>query len=183
MGKPAREVAMELLLKNVTPEEVALTIGCDVSYVMGLQQDPEFNSTLVQKRTGHVIEKHDRDSAIDSLETIALGRLLETLPSETNTRVIIQAFNTLNGAKRRSANEGKINTGGTVVELHMPTFISNSRVEYQKDQQGQVVSIGGRRLETIDTKVLLEEATLMSPSIRKMVEDRESMEKLDIDDL
>lgn len=183
MANEVRQTVMELLLKNVSPEEVALTVGCDVAYVLGLQSDPTFHTTLVQARTGQVIEKHDRDASIDTLETIALSRLVDTLPTETNTRVLIQAFNTLNGAKRRSQNEHRSQQGATVVELHMPAFITQQNVTFQKDHQGQVVSVGGRRLETIDTATLLEEASGESESIKNILADRDSMEQLSVDDL
>lgn len=183
MAKPARELAMELLLKGIPAEEVALTIGTDVSYIIGLQNDPTFHNKLVNGRTERVVETYDRDSSIDSLETIALSRLVDVLPTETNTRVLIQAFNTLNGAKRRSKGEQRQQAGNTVVELHLPAFINENKVAFQKDQQGQVVAIDGRVLQTIDTKTLLKEASEDSASIREIVENRETMESISVDDL
>ena len=184
MANPAREQAMALLLKGVQPEEVAAAIGVEVSYVLGLQEDPQFAATLRSKRAEDVAETYDKDSAINSLEVLTLSRLTDQLSVETDTNKLIRAFQVLNKADRRSEGDHKRQQGGTVVELHLPAHITQyQQLNMIKNHQGEVVEVGGRLLQTQDTKTVLERAAQQSPTIAKVLQDQEALESITVDDL
>lgn len=171
MANPAREKAMEMLVKGIDPNDVASAIGVDVTYVLALGNDPVFRQTLCNQRADKVVEVYDKDDAYDSLETLALAQLGDALAEERDTKTLLKAVSTLNSAKRRSKGEGSVAPQGVVVELHLPSFVQKyNSVESEKDVQGQVVSVDGRPLLTKDTKSILDDAAALSPTVRQILD-------------
>lgn len=175
MTNPAREKSMEMLVKGIDPNDIALSIGVDVSYVLALSNDPTFRQTLSNQRADKVVEVYDKDDAYDTLETLAMAQLGDALADERDTGKLLKAVSVLNGAKRRSKGEGGIAPQGVVVELHLPAFVQKyNSVTSEKDIQGQVVSVDGRPLLTKDTKSILEDAAALSPTVARIIADANS---------
>lgn len=184
MSHPTRELAMELLLKGAQPDEVAATIGTDVTYIMALQGDEEFQATLRAKRATTISDAYDKDSAIENLEVLTLSRMTDMIACETDIGKLTRAFHALNKADRRSQGEGKAQQGGTVVELVLPAHITQyQQLDMQKNHQGEVVSVDGRLLQTQDTQTVMQRAAERSPLIARIVKDQEAMENVTIEDL
>lgn len=183
MANDARASVMELLLKGLEPTDIAATIGADVSYVVALQQDPTFADTLTQRRAGRMIEQRDKDDTIENLEVLALSRLADALNTETDTNKLIRAVQVLNKADRRSEGD-HIRRAGTVVELQLPVhMMQRVNVAEQVDQQGQVVAVDGRIIQTLDTKTVMDRAAMHSTLIKGIMDDRKVLEDVTVDDL
>jgi len=185
MANDVRTSVMELLLKGASPEDVAAAIGVDIGYIMGLQNDSQFVASYRAQRAARLSDKFDTDSAIDNLEVVALSRLTDLLPYETDINKVLRAFGTLNGAKRRSTDRGsQQGNGAEVVQITLPAHLMrHTKVEVNVDHQNQVVAVEGRVLQTMDTKTVLEMAGERSPIVADILSNKQALEDVTLDDL
>lgn len=177
MASEARVIAMELLKSGASPVEVADAIGVDISYVVGLANDPTFAATLRGERALKLNNSYVRDNNIDAIEDLVLGKLAQVLKYEQDTSKLTKAFQTLNSAKRRTNNEQFTSeSGATIVQLQLPDFLMKQATAVtESNHQGEVVSIDGRLLQTMGSEQLLREAGGVSEDVRKMVASKEAM--------
>lgn len=154
------KIVVELLASGMPTGEVAETVGCTssaVSQVADAYSEAIAQRALEMKHTANSPVgsegsiSADIDSRLDSLEHTILEKIEKTLPLETNLMKLSKVFQTINGAKRRSRNEGlpqgAVVNNTQVVALTLPEHISRSP-KYKTNSQGQIIEVDGTVLET-----------------------------------
>lgn len=138
------------LAQGVGVTEIALAVGCEASYVTQLRTDPEVVLLVQEARAAMTAEDVAFDKTLERSEQKALELIEQKLPF-ANFGQSLQAFKTLNGArKRRDGPEDNASHVTTVVlvlpERHLPKYVTN--------QSNEIIEVEGRTMVTATPKSL-----------------------------
>lgn len=145
--------ALALLGSGIGPTEVALTLGCDPSFVSQLLMDESFKQQVLAKRIEHLQEATTRDQNINHIEDDLIQKLKDCIPFMVKTQDILRAFAIINNAKRRGATVGtQVNLQQTVVQLNLPPA---ARRIFTTNANGEVVQVDNQSTITMPLQNLL----------------------------
>jgi predicted transcriptional regulator len=153
MNNSTSERALTLLSQGVPAEAVAATLGVTPSRISQLLSDPEFASTLQEKKFESLQKHNERDSKLDALEDKLIEKLDKNLPLMMRPMELVRTLQVVNGAKRRGASAPtQLTAQQTIINLTLPTQIIN---QFKTNAQNQVTETGQQSLLTMQSSSLL----------------------------
>jgi hypothetical protein len=154
--------ALLLLGQGVPPTAVANALGVDVSRISQLLADPDFATSVVEKKFESLSKHNERDTAIDGLEDRLVKKLEDSTVFMTRPMEILKAFQVINQAKRRghSAPED-LTSKQTIIQLNIPQIILD---RFQTNIHNQVVQVGTQSLVTIPSGQMLKQLEVSNAS-------------------
>lgn len=170
-GIPGR--ILNMLCSGCSPEEAALAVGVDSSYVRHLKQEPDFIAQIKIKLT----ESTERAIAIDenyaAIEKTATDRLKTLINLVHSPKDLMQLAAFANSAKKKTSVNGGTDSenAGTqkVVKVLMPTVILNNFVV---NPNNEIVQVGERTLETLNSASIQTLANRAKE--QQLIEDKET---------
>lgn len=149
------ERAMALLGQGVPPTAVANALGVDISRISQLLADPEFATSVIDKKFESLSKHNERDSAIDGLEDKLVKKLEDTMAFMTRPMEILKSFQVINAAKRRGQSAPEdLTAKQTIIQLNIPQIILD---RFQTNIHNQVVQVGTQSLLTIPSGQMLKQ--------------------------
>lgn len=149
-----KERAKKLLGSGVQAELVAVTLGCDPSYISQLMADESFRNEVVGLRVAALTANQSRDEVIDGVEDVLLEKIVASIDFITKPRELLSAFNIINKAQRRGVGAGNQaaiqNT--VIVGLMLPNVVQQ---RFVTNNQGEVIEVDGKTLVTMPPAQLL----------------------------
>lgn len=148
-----KERAIRLLGAGVSSEVVAVTLGCDPSYISQLLSEDDFREKVVTLRVANLTKASERDSDIDAIEDVLIQKIKDSVDYITKPRDLISAFNVINRAVRRGAGIGQNTIQNNItVQLTLPVAV---QTRYTANSQGEVVEVNGQSVVTMPPAQLL----------------------------
>lgn len=161
----AKESALELLSQGISASQVALTIGVQESYISQLLTNEDFATQVQERRIAASKEDLDYDKKLDRVEAKFLDRI-EEKSGFANLQQSLQAFKTVNGARRRR-DSGVVQQGqnhSTVVVIQIPTAMVP---KYTLNAQSEIVDVEGTTMVSASPK-----------GVEEMLAEKKAREKL-----
>ncbi len=191
MNLDLKEQIAELMTKGATPQVVGATLGLDVSSILDVLNDPVVRTKLRTAAAERLQSALEMDELATQVESIALARLVTATSRETDPRKLVAVYTAMNkGSKRVAKPEeaGLQGSGDVVVNLVLPSSAVARReqekeVVYEMDATGNVVSIEGKSLQTMDATNVLKLAQSASPVIRDLTVSKGATSVIRMEDL
>lgn len=121
---PTEDRAKKLLGQGLSVSVVASTLGVTDSRISQLMADSTFAAEVQKLRFETMQQSTEIDDQYNSMEDRLLKKLDKVLPLINKPKDILQAINTINGAKRRGqAAPDSTNLAAKVVNLQLPVAI------------------------------------------------------------
>lgn len=178
MNADLKSQIADLIAQGAQPQLVAATLGLDVSAILDVLQDPIVMHKLRSRAAERLQQALDMDELATTVESIALARLVDAASMERDPRKLVAIYTAMNkGGKRVAKPEeaGLSEAGDVVVNLVLPASAVARRekevqeaVVYEMDAAGQVVSVGGQSMQTMDATNVLKLAQQASPLIAEL---------------
>ena len=147
--------ALILLGQGVPPTAVANALGVDISRISQLLADPEFATSVVEKKFESLSKHNERDTAIDSLEDTLVKKLESSMAYMTRPMEILKSFQVINAAKRRGQTAPEsLTSKQTIIQLNIPQIILD---RFQTNVHNQVIQVGEQSLLTIPSGQMLKQ--------------------------
>ena len=154
--KVDKEKAKNLLSSGVEYSLAARILGCDVSYLSHLMDDPEFAAEVSARQVANAGDQVQITRDITELQVQALKKMRQLMAYETDLGEIRQCFKVLNSATIRTPdvdpNAGK---DQQVVNLRLPQVLA---LNFKVDIKNEVVQAGDQVLVTMPSQQLLKMA-------------------------
>lgn len=152
----------QLLGGGVQPATVALTLGCDASYITQLLGNEQFADEVRQLKLRALQKQQVRDDAWDEMEDTLLAQMKKLLPMMIRPEMVMRALELANKAKRRGlAPTEQTIVNNTIVNLNMP---ERHLVQFQKNSRNEVIDVDGRPLATLPSTVITKLASQLQDS-------------------
>ncbi len=150
-----RDRIVELLCQGLPNGVVAKACGVDDSYVSQLMADEEIRAQVLIAKTKKVEEGVQLDNTIEEVEKTALERMRDLLPYVTKPMDLARIFQTVNGAKKRTAELSGINTTQTAPLVQI-NISMEAATQFKLSSDKQVVEVDGRSMATLPARALTE---------------------------
>lgn len=180
----------ELLGKGASLIVVAETLGIDVPTLLDMQQDPEVRMYIQKKASERLTNALDMDEFASEVEQKALIRLSSAIDRETDARKLAAIYQVMNKSSKRVVKpeeKGLQGGGDTVVNLVLPSSHVERRrpaaPTYEVDAMGQVTSVDGRQLQTMDATKVKQLAVKTNDRLATMLEQAKEPQHVRLEDL
>jgi hypothetical protein len=140
-----KERIIELAGANVPPGIIASTVGCDPSYVTQVLSEEAAQDRVMELRGERAVELLERDSNIDEIQDLALARIKNLVPMQSDVMKLTRVFQVMNAARKASdhgINPSSQGQGATVV-LELP---ADANVHFKLTSDRQVIEVEGRSM-------------------------------------
>ena len=134
--------ALELLIAGISQEAVALTIGCDPSYISQLMAIPEYKQQVLAARVERGTKHQKMDEKKDQIVDTLLDKMLTIAPTMYKPTEILQALTRIDAMPRRSS--PVLSTGqekGNTTIINIPIMLQKA-YNITVDTNNRVVEIG-----------------------------------------
>jgi hypothetical protein len=149
-----KELALELLSYNLPQVDVAAALGVTPAAISQLLVDESFRRELSELKVKNLTAASARDKKLDGLEDSLITKLEDSVKLLVDPMKVTKVFQTVNGAKRRGVAASPTSVGSeTVVSLQIPRALVD-KLGIKISVDGQVVSVEGQDLRTMQTHVL-----------------------------
>jgi len=136
--------AIALLGQGLSPSVVASALGVTDSRISQLLSDPQVAAEVQKARFENLQQSTEIDSKYNALEGKLLEKLERVLPLITKPRDLLNAINTVNGAKRRGQSAPDTDAlQAKIVNLTLPKIVQqhfitniNQQVTEVRDESG-----------------------------------------------
>lgn len=181
-----RHLVLQHLAAGMSQENAARAVGVSSGLVSQLLADPDFKAEVNRAKAAKAKDaraegtaagaEHDiaykLDGTYDSLEMAVLGKLGNMIAKENypwRPAELAGIVKTLNSARRRqgplsnvATPQSQVNVTNTVVQLNLPAAMQKTYLQPDfviDPGKNQVVEVNGRRLDTLNSKLLLSAGT------------------------
>lgn len=149
-----KEKIIEMLSNGIPQHLVASACGVSNGYVSQLMSDEGIFAQVAEAKIKNVEKSLLVDDMMDDIEALALEKMKALLPFITRPLDAARLFQTVNGAKRRTAEVvGLQNPTAPTVQINIAT---SAAVQFKLSSDQQVVEVDGRSLTTLPTRQLVE---------------------------
>lgn len=137
---------MSVMLGSESPD-IARQLGVDVEAIQEVEAQQVYKDIRLVLSVKFAEERLDRDISYDSLETMALERLVKTVPYEKDTDVLLRIATMANRATRRTTAPAEITpqTGNPKVPLRL-----SERIVRRINQDGSAEETRERSVSVLD---------------------------------
>lgn len=154
--KVDKEKAKNLLSGGVEYSLAAKILGCDVSYLSHLMQDPVFAAEVTARQVAVSGDQVQITQKVTALQLKALEKMEMLLPFESDLAEIRNCFKVLNAAVLRSPDVNPdAGKDQQVVPLRLPTVIN---LNFKVDINNEVIQAGDQVLVTMPSQDVLKMA-------------------------
>lgn len=165
----------QLLGLNLPNNVVASAVGVSESYISQLLSEESFAKEVSELRIVSLSESVERDQAYNKIEDALLEKVQEQLDNgmfgAANPRLILQALQVVNSAKRRSApQELHSQMSRPVATLILPIAIA---AKFVIDSKSQVVEVEGETMATMPASGVMKKLEELRGNEVKNVEEHE----------
>lgn len=165
----------QLLGLNLPNNVVASAVGVSESYISQLLSEESFAKEVSELRIVSLSESAERDQAYNKIEDALLEKVQEQLDNgmfgAANPRLILQALQVVNSAKRRSApQELHSQMSRPVATLILPIAIA---AKFVIDSKSQVVEVEGETMATMPASGVMKKLEELRGNEVKNVEEHE----------
>lgn len=150
-----KERALDLLRRGISPTMVAAALDVTPALISQFLADPDFAASLAEARSASLLKEQEQNDKILDIRGALVTRLDEAVtrgyiykPME-----LLKAFQIIDSAKRATAAlSGTPESAGAIVQITLPTFVSNKLTVNQITNQ--VVQIGEQDLTPLQVGAL-----------------------------
>lgn len=157
----------KLLAQDLPQVAVANAMGCTEGFISQRMADAGFRAQVAALRIARLESAGDRDSALDKLEDTLISKLEAAVPLMYKPRDILDAFKTINAAKRSNSlmptTPGE--AFGQQARIVLPRVMA---VTFIQNNFGEIVEAGGRSLATLPTNALKQLAATQTQSLNEV---------------
>lgn len=175
MNADLKKQIADLMTNGATPQVIGATLGLDVSAILDVLRDPIVLHKMREAAAERLSNALDMDNLATNIEALALARMYDATARESDPRKLVAIYTAMNKGSKRVAKpeEAGLGQGDVVVNLVLPQSAVDRRakekeVVYEMDAAGQVVSVDGVSLQTMDANNVLKLAQAASPKIQDM---------------
>lgn len=142
----------DLLGSGLTPATIAVSLGCDASYITQLLSDDQFRAAVQDLKFKNLRAAALRDEELDNLEDVLLSKLKTALPMMVQPALLLKSFQVINGAKRRATPvQEQTIIHNNIVNLEFPTATS---VQFRSNPKNEIIEVEGRPLATLPSNIV-----------------------------
>lgn len=154
--KVDKDKAKNLLSAGVEYSLAAKILGCDVSYLSHLMNDPEFAAEVSARQVANAGDQVTITRDVTQLQVLALQKMRKLLEYETDLAEVRMCFKALNGATLRTPDvDPNAGRDQQVVQLRLPPVIA---LNFKVDINNEVIQAGDQVLVTMPSQDLLKMA-------------------------
>lgn len=175
MNTDLKKQIADLMTNGATPQVIGATLGLDVSAVLDVLGDPIVKHAIRAAAAERLENALNMDNLATNIEALALARMYDATARESDPRKLVAIYTAMNKGSKRvpKPEDAGLSQGDTIINLVLPQSAVERRaqekeVAYEMDAAGQVVSVDGVSLQTMDANRVLQLAQLASPKIQDM---------------
>lgn len=190
MSADPKAVVIDMMCKGASPQLIATTMGLDITAILDIMHDPVARVSMANASSARLTQALDIDDLATQAEALTIARLYDAIAKESDTKRLASTFQILNKSNKRvlkPEEAGLANNGADVtVNLVLPARAVERRrteVDYEMDAMGQVVSVDGRSLVTMNSTNVLQLAKKASPQIAALSEQKGEQAIVRMEDL
>jgi hypothetical protein len=140
----AKDSVLAMLAQNIPASQVAATLGVSDGYVSQLLSQEDFAQELEAVKVAVTQKDLDYDEKLDRTEEAFLDRI-EEKSRFANLQQSMQAFRTLNGAKRRRDSKMHVPTAQIAEVINIVVAVC-AIPDYKMNRQNEIIEVEGKTM-------------------------------------
>lgn len=149
-----RDRIISLLGQGYAQATVASALGITASYVSQVAEEDDVREQVSQLRVGKLQERVEDDVKLEALERKSLQMIADKMPFVKSPMEAARIFQTLNSAKRKTANSVQENDANSVETVTITLPKSAASIHIQLNQNNQVIEVEGRSMAPLPSRAL-----------------------------